>query len=289
MREYVVFTDNTADLPADYLSKNGVEKLFLNYTIDGQTYEQTNELPVQEFYEKMRGGSMPTTSQINPENAREAFMQKVKEGYDILYIAFSSGLSGSCGSAQIAANQIMEEMPEVKILVVDSLCASLGEGLLVHKVLKKKAEGATLEEAAAYAEEMKMKICHNFTVDDLFHLYRGGRVSRATAIVGSLAGIKPVLHVDDEGHLIPIGKVRGRKKSLHALVERMQKQIKGYEADNDVVFISHGDCIEDAQYVANKVKELCGIDAFLINYVGSTIGAHSGPGTVALFFVGSPR
>lgn len=289
MREYVVFTDNTADLPADYLSKNGVEKLFLNYTIDGQTYDQTNELPVQEFYEKMRGGSMPTTSQINPENAREAFMQKVKEGYDILYIAFSSGLSGSCGSAQIAANQIMEEMPEVKILVVDSLCASLGEGLLVHKVLKKKAEGATLEEAAAYAEEMKMKICHNFTVDDLFHLYRGGRVSRATAIVGSLAGIKPVLHVDDEGHLIPIGKVRGRKKSLHALVERMQKQIKGYEADNDVVFISHGDCIEDAQYVANKVKELCGIDAFLINYVGSTIGAHSGPGTVALFFVGSPR
>ena len=289
MREYVIFTDNTADLPADYLSKNGVEKLFLNYTIDGQTYEQTNELPVQEFYEKMRGGSMPTTSQINPENAREAFMQKVKEGYDILYIAFSSGLSGSCGSAQIAANQIMEEMPEVKILVVDSLCASLGEGLLVHKVLKKKAEGATLEEAAAYAEEMKMKICHNFTVDDLFHLYRGGRVSRATAIVGSLAGIKPVLHVDDEGHLIPIGKVRGRKKSLHALVERMQKQIKGYEADNDVVFISHGDCIEDAQYVANKVKELCGIDAFLINYVGSTIGAHSGPGTVALFFVGSPR
>ncbi len=289
MREYVIFTDNTADLPADYLSKNGVEKLFLNYTIDGQTYDQTNELPVQEFYEKMRGGSMPTTSQINPENAREAFMQKVKEGYDILYIAFSSGLSGSCGSAQIAANQIMEEMPEVKILVVDSLCASLGEGLLVHKVLKKKAEGATLEEAAAYAEEMKMKICHNFTVDDLFHLYRGGRVSRATAIVGSLAGIKPVLHVDDEGHLIPIGKVRGRKKSLHALVERMQKQIKGYEADNDVVFISHGDCIEDAQYVANKVKELCGIDAFLINYVGSTIGAHSGPGTVALFFVGSPR
>ncbi len=289
MREYVIFTDNTADLPADYLSKNGVEKLFLNYTIDGQTYEQTNELPVQEFYEKMRGGSMPTTSQINPENAREVFMQKVKEGYDILYIAFSSGLSGSCGSAQIAANQIMEEMPEVKILVVDSLCASLGEGLLVHKVLKKKAEGATLEEAAAYAEEMKMKICHNFTVDDLFHLYRGGRVSRATAIVGSLAGIKPVLHVDDEGHLIPIGKVRGRKKSLHALVERMQKQIKGYEADNDVVFISHGDCIEDAQYVANKVKELCGIDAFLINYVGSTIGAHSGPGTVALFFVGSPR
>ena len=289
MREYVIFTDNTADLPADYLSKNGVEKLFLNYTIDGQTYDQTNELPVQEFYEKMRGGSMPTTSQINPENAREAFMQKVKEGYDILYIAFSSGLSGSCGSAQIAANQIMEEMPEVKILVVDSLCASLGEGLLVHKVLKKKAEGATLEEAAAYAEEMKMKICHNFTVDDLFHLYRGGRVSKATAIVGSLAGIKPVLHVDDEGHLIPIGKVRGRKKSLHALVERMQKQIKGYEADNDVVFISHGDCIEDAQYVANKVKELCGIDAFLINYVGSTIGAHSGPGTVALFFVGSPR
>ncbi len=289
MRDYVVFTDNTADLPADYLKENHLEEVYLSYTIDGQTYNQANELPVREFYAKMRNGSMPTTSQVNPEEVREAFLKKVEEGYDILYIAFSSGLSGSCGSAQIAADQIMEERPEAKVVVVDSLCASLGEGLLVHKVLQKKKAGATLEEAAAYAEEIKLKICHNFTVDDLFHLYRGGRVSKATAIVGSLAGIKPVLHVDDEGHLVAIGKVRGRKKSLHALVERMQKQIKGFEGENDIVFISHGDCEEDARYVADKVKELCGIDAFLINFIGSTIGAHSGPGTVALFFVGSPR
>ena len=289
MREYVIFTDNTADLPADYLSKNGVEKLFLNYTIDGQTYEQTNELPVQEFYEKMRGGSMPTTSQINPENAREAFMQKVKEGYDILYIAFSSGLSGSCGSAQIAANQIMEEMPEVKILVVDSLCASLGEGLFVDYAVELKKAGKDMEEIAGWLEEHKLNFCHVFTVDDLNHLYRGGRVSKAAAVLGTMINIKPVLHVDNEGHLIPLGKVRGRKKSLIKLVDMMEERIGSFRDRQTKIFISHGDCLEDAEFVKQLVQERFGYQDFLINMIGATIGTHSGPGTVALFFLGDHR
>lgn len=278
-----------ADLPAAYKREHQIKELSLSYIIDGQTYDSSNELPPKEFYDRMRAGSMPTTSQINPENAKEAFMKKVNEGYDILHIAFSSGLSGSYNSARVAAEEIMEENPGVKVIVVDSLCASLGEGLLVYKVVQKKQTGASLEETAAYAEQLKKNICHNFTVDDLFHLHRGGRVSKATAIVGTLAGIKPVMHVDDAGHLVAIGKVRGRKKSLQTLVERMADQIKGYESENDRIFITHGDCVEDAHYVADLIKEKLGYENFMINYVGSTIGAHSGPGTIALFFVGSVR
>ena len=289
MREYIIFTENTADLPMDYCREHQIHQISLSYLLEGQTYDQSNELPPEEFYNKMRAGSMPTTSQVNPENAKEAFLEMVKQGYDILHIAFSTGLSGSCNSARMATQEIMEEHPEARVIVVDSLCASMGEGLLVHKVVQKKASGASLEECAAYAEEMKLKICHNFTVDDLFHLHRGGRVSKATAIVGTLAGIKPVLHVDDAGHLVAVDKIRGRKKSLNALVDRMAKQIQGYEAENDMIAITHGDCEKDAYYVAELIKERFGIENCLINYVGSTIGAHSGPGTIALFFVGSPR
>ncbi len=289
MREYVIFTDNMADLPVSYRREHQIREISLSYLLDGVTYDHTNELPPKEFYDRMRAGSMPTTSQINPENAKEAFLTAIAAGYDILHIAFTSGLSGSCNSARMAAEEVMEEYPEAKVLVVDSLCASLGEGLLVHKVVQKKLAGATLEEAAAYAESIKGNICQDFTVDDLFHLHRGGRVSKATAIVGSLAGIKPILHVDDEGHLVSLHNVRGRKRSLQSLVERMTEQIRGYEAENDLICITHGDCVGDAHYVADLVKEKLGIENVMINYVGSTIGAHSGPGTVALFFVGSPR
>ena len=239
----------------------------------------------------MRDGSMPTTSQVNPEQAKAAFTACLKEGKDVLYIAFSSGLSGTCGSGMVAAQEIQEEgeYPERKIVVIDSLSASLGEGLLVHKAVMLKEAGKSMEEVADWVENNKLHLCHNFTVDDLFHLHRGGRVSKATAILGTMINIKPVLHVDDEGHLIAIGKVRGRKKSLSALVDRMAEQIKGYEDQNDVVFISHGDCMEDAEYVKKLVQERFGIEKFIINHVGPTIGAHSGPGTVALFFMGNPR
>lgn len=289
MKPYVIMTDTTADLPEDYIQEHGLKILSLSYTIEGETYDREHPLDVGEFYAKMRAGSMPTTSQVNPEQAREAMTACLKEGNDVLYIAFSSGLSGTCGSGHIAAREIeeSEEYPERKVIVLDSLCASLGEGLLVHKAVMLKEAGKSMEEVADWVEDNKLHLCHNFTVDDLFHLHRGGRVSKATAILGTMINIKPVLHVDDEGHLTAVGKVRGRKKSLAALVDRMEEQAKGYE--NDVVFISHGDCLEDARYVEKLVRERFGVEKFVINHVGPTIGAHSGPGTVALFFMGEPR
>ena len=291
MNPYVIMTDTTADLPESYIQEHQLAILSLNYTIEGKTYDRENPLDVGEFYAKMREGSMPTTSQVNPEQAKEAFTACLKQGYDVLYIAFSSGLSGTCNSGMIAAEEIRESglYPERRVVVIDSLSASLGEGLLVHKALLLKEAGKSMDEVADWVEKNKLHLCHNFTVDDLFHLHRGGRVSKATAILGTMINIKPVLHVDDEGHLIAIGKVRGRKKSLSALVDRMAEQIKGYEDQNDVVFISHGDCMEDAEYVKKLVQERFGIEKFVINHVGPTIGAHSGPGTVALFFMGNPR
>lgn len=287
MREFVITSDSTTDLPAEYLKENEIAIASLSYVLEGITYRDGQGLTSKEFYDKVRGGAMPTTSQINVEEGRALFEPIVKAGKDILHIAFSSGLSGSCNSCQIAAKMLMEEYPECRIEVVDSLCASLGEGLLVYKAAEAKKKGMSLEELAGWVRDLAPKICHNFTVDDLFHLHRGGRVSKATAVLGTLAGIKPVLHVDEEGHLIPIDKVRGRKKSLIALVDRMERQMQGFE--NDVVFISHGDCLADAEFVKETVRKRFGIESFLINPVGTVIGSHSGPGTIALFFVGNPR
>ncbi|MCI8597647.1 MAG: DegV family protein [Lachnospiraceae bacterium] len=289
MNSYVIMTDNMADLPESYIQEHGLEVISLSYILDGKTYDRDHPLEVGEFYNKMRNGSMPTTSQVNPEQAKEAFASCLKAGKDVLYLAFSSGLSGTYGSGQIAAQEIQEEntYPDRRIVVVDTLSASLGEGLLVHKAVQMKEAGKSLDEVAAWVEANKLHLCHNFTVDDLFHLHRGGRVSKATAILGTMINIKPILHVDDEGHLIAIGKVRGRKKSLTSLVDRMGEQIKGFE--NQEVFISHGDCLEDAQYVEKLVRERFGVESFIINHVGPTIGAHSGPGTIALFFMGNPR
>ena len=232
---------------------------------------------------------MPTNSQFNPQQYKEYFSEFLKENKNLLYISFSSGLSGSCGNAVLAANELMEEDGECRIIVVDSKCASMGEGLFVHKALKMQAEGKSMEETAGYLNELVPHLTHVFTVDDLNHLYRGGRVSKAAAIVGTIAAIKPILHVDDEGHLIPISKVRGRKKSLNALVDYMEEKTKGYPGENDIVFISHGDALEDAEYVKAEIEKRFGIKDFKINHIGPTIGAHSGPGTIALFFEGSSR
>ncbi len=289
MRDFVITTDNTCDMPESFYRENQVGVLSLNYTIDGETYSFYNGMPEKEFYKRVRAGSMPVTSQANPEEAKELFASYVEKGYDVLHIAFSSGLSGSCGSARVGAEELMGEHPEAKVVVVDTLCASMGEGLILYKAIQLKKAGKTLEETAKWLEENKLHLCHNFTVDDLNHLYRGGRVSKATALLGTMIGVKPILHVDDEGHLINIDKVRGRKRSLIALVDRMEKQLANYQGENDVIFISHGDCQEDAQFVADQVKARFGIDSFMINYIGPTIGAHSGPGTVALFFMGEYR
>ena len=289
MSEYVITTDNNSDLPEEYLKDHGVGCMYLSYSMDGKNYTHENSLPEHEFYEAMRNGSMPTTAQVNPENAKALLEPYLKEGKDILHIAFSSGLSGTYNSSRIAAEELMEEYPDRKIIVVDSLSASLGQGLLVWLAQQKKELGQTLEDVADWVEKNKLKMVHLFTVDDLNHLYRGGRVSRTTAIVGSMLNIKPVLHVDNEGKLTAIGKVRGRKKALQELVKLMDEKIGSFGADCDTIFISHGDCEQDAQYVAAKVKEKYNIKNIIINQVGATIGAHSGPGTMALFFVGDVR
>ncbi len=289
MENFKIITDSTADLPKEYIEKYNLGIMYLSYTIEGETYQGEKQLKEEVFYGKMRKGLMPTTSQVNPTEAKEIFVEVMKETNQILCISFSSGLSGTYNSAKIAADEIMEENKEANIIVIDSLAASLGEGLLVHKAVMMRENGNSLVDTAKWVEEHKLNLVHAFTVDDLFHLYRGGRVSKTTAIVGTMINIKPVMHVDNDGHLINMYTVRGRKKSLRSLVDYMEKKIGSYRTKNDIVFISHGDSLEDAEFVAEEVKERLKIDSFLINYVGPTIGAHSGPGTIALFFLGDER
>lgn len=289
MREYVITTDNNSDLPEAYYKEHGVGCTYLSYAMDGKTYTHGSFLPEHEFYDAMRNGSLPTTAQANPEDTREMMEPYLKEGKDILHIPFSSGLSGTCNSAIIAAQELMEEYPERRIVVIDSLAASLGQGLLVYLAQQKKEAGEDMDTVAKWVEENRLHMVHMFTVDDLYHLYRGGRLSKASAVVGSVLNIKPVLHVDDEGKLVPVSKVRGRKKALMELVNAMEEKVKDCEEGCDTVFISHGDCEADANFVAEKVKERFRVKTMLINYVNPTIGAHSGAGTVALFFVGNKR
>lgn len=290
MKEYIITTDSTADLPKSYVEEHALHIMTLPYTIEGVTYTWEHPLPEKEFYAMMRNGSLPTTSQANPEEAAEMFESILAtQDVDILHIAFSSGMSGTYNNVRLAAEEVMERHPNVKITIVDSLAATLGEGLLVHKAVCLKEAGHSLEEVATWLEENKLHLVHNFTVDDLFHLYRGGRLSKTAAVVGTIISLKPVLHVDDEGHLVLVSKTRGRKKSLTALVDMMETQIGSYRDKNDVIFISHGDCEEDARFVADLIKERLGFENFVIEYIGPTIGAHSGPGTVALFYLGDYR
>ncbi len=287
MAKFLLTTDNTCDLPRELLEEAGVAALSLNYTVQGKTYDASNDLPAHTFYDLMRAGEMPTTSQVNPEEA-ERFFRSCLQGHDtILHLAFSSGLSGTWQSACIAAQAVMEELPDKKIIVVDTLAASMGEGLMVHYAMKLRDEGKTAEEAAAWLEAHKQNFVHLFTVDDLNHLYRGGRVSRASAVLGTMLSMKPILHVDDTGHLVALGKVRGRKKSLTELVDRMGELVGDWK--NEIVMISHGDCLEDAAFVRDLVRERFGIESFLVDYVGTVIGSHTGPGVVTLFFMGDHR
>lgn len=289
---FKITTDSTADLPVEYLKEHNVECLPISYILDGVTYGGDKELDWKEFYRLMKEeGKMPTTSQINPAEAKEYFEEFIKTDKEILHLAFSSGLSGTYNNMRMAAEEIMEEHPDVKIIVIDSLCASLGEGLFVHKAVRLRDAGKSMEETAEWLQANVLNVVHVFTVDDLFHLYRGGRVSKTSAVIGTLAAIKPKLHVDDEGHLIVIGKPRGRKKSLNALVDYMETNMGSRMQENkdDYIFISHSDCLEDAEYVRDQIKERFGMEHFLINHIGPTIGAHTGTGTVALFFMGEER
>lgn len=284
---YIISTDTTADLSEEYVNKHKLPLLSFNYTINGTTYDLTNELPYKEFYAKMKDGAVPKTSQVNPIEAKDFFQKLLDENdADILHVAFSSGLSGSFNSSYIAAKELMEENPERRIVVLDTLAASLGQGLLVDHAVKLRDQGKSIDEVSKWLEDNKLNLCQLFTVDDLIYLYRGGRVSRSKQAAAGVLNIKPILHVDNEGHLVPMVNARGRNKSLKQMVDMMeQRRIAGDQA----VFISHGDCLEDAESVAAMIKDRFDIEVAQINHIGPTIGTHSGPGTVALFFLGSER
>ena len=287
---FVLMTDSSANLTTDIIEKFGIEvipMIFLVNDVEHRSYKKGENVDIKQYYDMMRNKEHIKTSLLSPEIYAEAFKPFLENGQDILYIAFSSGLSGTYQSSVLAAEMLREEYPERKIITWDSLCASMGEGLLVYYAAKMKEEGKSLDEILAWLEENKLKLCHWFTVDDLFFLKRGGRISGATAVIGSALGIKPVLHVDDNGKLISVSKARGRKQSLNALVDKFVET--AIEPEKQTVFISHGDCIEDAEYVAKAIKEKFGIDNIVINYIDPVIGAHSGPGTLAIFFLGSVR
>ena len=283
MNEYVIFTDSSCDLSPEMLAAWGVESLSLTFRFGDSDKEYHNgDMNIADFYQKMREGGVAKTSAVNTQSFKEAFEKILGQGKDILYIGFSSGLSTTYNSASAAAHMLRDDFPEHKIITVDSLAASAGLGLLVRLATEKRDSGASIEEAASYIEGIKLRLCHWFTVEDLVYLKRGGRVSPTAAFVGNMLGIKPILHVDDAGHLINVAKIRGRKPSVVALANKYTEL-----ADPDLkrVFISHGDCISDAEYLASLIEAKHGVKAEVITCVGSVIGAHSGPGTLALFFI----
>ena len=284
-----IITDSASDLTEEFLKENNVACVPLGFTMNNVNYGGTDgeKIEPKAFYDALRSGAMPTTYQVTSEAAKEYLEVSLQKGRDVLVVAFSSALSGTCGSFMVAAKELKEKYPDRKIEVVDSLCASMGEGLLVYYVVKKAQQGATIEEAKAFAESVKGNISHNFTVDNLFHLKRGGRISATLAIVGTVLKIKPVLHVDDEGKLVSVGKAMGRKKSLQALADNMAKN-QALE-EGDPIFISHGDCMEDVEYLIKILNGYFPNREIFVNYVGPVIGCHSGAGTVALFYKANGR
>ena len=288
-RLFSIVTDSGCDMPKAYYAAHGVELVSLGFTMDNVNYEGESgeKISEQDFYAKLRAGSMPTTYQVTAEQARTHIEPLLRAGNDVLVLTFSSGLSGTSGSFSVACRDLAKEYPERKIRVVDTLCASMGQGLLLDYVIRKADEGASLNDTANYAETIKLQICHHFTVDNLFHLKRGGRVSGATAIIGSMLKIKPIMHVNDEGKLKAIGKAMGRKKALTKLVENMEAVADMTE--NDPIFISHGDCIDDVEYVKGLIAEKFPKNPITIHYIGSVIGTHSGCGTLAIFHKGTHR
>ena len=281
MSNYVVTVNSTVDLPKAWLEERNVPVVPLKYTIEDETYVDMNGLSAKEFFAKLREGKMAVTSQVNPEEAREMLEPILKEGKDILHLAFTAVLSGTYNSMRLAAEELAEEYPERKIMIVDTKCACMGEGLLLYYVLQKKEAGATIEEAYAYAEELKDHIGHYVTVDDLNHLHRGGRLSKTSAVLGSMVKIKPILVINAEGRLVVTAKERGRKKSMNTIVDLAVEHTGEYK--NDIVMITHGDCLEDAEYLAGLVREKMGVENILINNIGTVIGGHTGPGVLAVF------
>ena len=290
MSNYVIITDSSCDLPDRLVRELELEVLPLAFIMDGRTYRNypdNREMSPEDFYGRQKDGLMATTNAVNVGEASDAMEAVLKQDKDVLVLGFSSGLSTTYNSFKIAADELAEKYPSRRIYTVDTLCASLGQGMFVYQAAKMRQEGKSIEEVRDWAEANKLRQCHWFTVNDLFFLKKGGRVSAATAVVGTMLQIKPVMHVDNEGHLIKADTARGRKASLKALVDKV-----GELAENpasQVMFISHSDCQADAQYVADEIKKRFGAREIIINSIGPVIGAHTGPGCVALFFTGTHR
>lgn len=290
MSDYVIMTDSSCDLPADLAKKMELVVLPLFVYVDDKKYTNyldEREISFSEIYAKLRTRCPAKTSAVNMNDFMEPMEQLLKSGKDVLYIGFSSGLSGTYNAGAAAAQELADKYPERKIYAVDSLCASMGQGLLIYHAWQEKQKGKSIDEVRDFTEDTKLHLCHWFTIDDLMFLKRGGRVSGATAVVGSMLNIKPVMHVDNDGHLIKVSTARGRKASIKALADEAEK--RGVDLKNQVIFISHGDCVDDANYLADIMRTRFGVKEVLVNYVGPVIGAHSGPGTIALFFLGRER
>ena len=288
MRDFVIYTDSACDLPEETLREWGVRYSYLTYTFEGEAREYGNyELSYPDFYDRVRRGGVARTSAVNAEAFHRGFEELLREGKDILYIGFSTGLSATCDAAEIAAKDLRGKYSEADIRCVDTRAASAGFGLLVWMAVEKKRQGGTLAECEQLMLDSRFHLCHWFTVEDLVYLKRGGRISAATAFVGNMLAFKPVLHMDDPGHLINMFKVRGRRASIEALADKYGEL--ALDKAGGTIFISHGDCEDDAKKLADILHERYGASVDRIVYVGPVIGAHSGPGTLALFFLGSHR
>jgi len=288
-RDYVIIADTTNDLPVSYAKENQVELIPLIYEIDGESYGKDKELTPHEFYEKMRNGSTTKTSAANSEEIRELFERILKEGKDILFMCLSSGISSTVEHAFFAKKELDEEYPDASICVIDSLCASGGQGMLLYHAVENKKKGMNVEENLLALEAIKLNIVHKFTVDDLVYLKRGGRISKTAATIGTLINLKPLLHVDNEGKLVAESKVRGRKKALQQMVKEMGEAMGSYKDKQDLIIICHADVDDDVNYAAQMIKEMYQPKELVISGVTPTIGAHSGPGTIAIFFMGDIR
>lgn len=287
MANFQIITDSGSDLPIEMQRKLNIEVARLTLNFRGKELEDSVDSGMKELYDALRAGEEAKTSAVNPDAWQQIMEPVLQQEKDILVLAFSSGLSTTYQSAVIASGELLEKYPQRKIRVVDTRAASLGQGLLIWYACKKRDQGMELDQLADWAEENKLHLCHWFTVDDLMYLKRGGRISAATAIVGTVLGIKPVLHMDDEGRLINMSKARGRKASIAALADKIGQL--GLPGENKNVFICHGDCLEDAKYLEKLVREKYGVEEVFIGYTGAVIGSHSGPGTLALFFLGKNR
>ena len=286
-KNYVIFTDSTSDIPKDIIDKFSIRVIPIELTLDGENYIKDCDISPKDFYNEIRNGKLPKTTCINNATYVENFEPVLKDNKDVLYISFSGSLSSLYNIATKTANDLNNLYPNNKVVVVDSCAASMGQGMLVYFAAKLQKEGKSLDEVVAYLEENKNHLQHWFTVDDLTHLKRGGRISSAAAVFGGMLNIKPIMNVSLKGELIPIGKVRGRKAALLELLNKMETL--WIPEQNPFVCISHADALDDANFLAEKIKEKLGVNDIIINYITPVIGTHTGCGTVALFFLGQEK